>query len=225
MVMGIGDYACVAATQGGGRCRRRAERNGLCVHHQARVEEGKRVRIAPVPTTIIFSFRLNARRAEELERAGIERRKITREQEEEREARHIAQAKQHGRRPYAFREKADSGTPIFGKDGVRDVGINPTISEIQKAGYSLTQIFLEVKEEPMKRLLVYFEKGGKPYEGSSSLWRALFFVLSVGWGYCHVWANPPQEGKIVHTVNLAHWREEPKLHLLFLEGKWGLKEL
>lgn len=223
-------YACQAMTEQGARCRYfvtlplELPENVFCSLHEEKAKEGK-VTVAPPPDVILFKFRVNPNWYERLLRSGIELRRIS--PQGKREMKHIMHAKKYRRAPYRFRGMADSGTPVFGKEGLPNVGLSQVWSEILSSGYGVKEIFLSPRAgEPMATLTVVLQqKGGffGPRINRRELYR---FMFATSFGFAHVWANPPQEnGLIVHTVNLVQRipQKEPSVFLTFNKGLWGMK--
>jgi len=220
-------YACIAATQEGARCRNFVETVGdICWLHQKEKDEGKEVKLAPPPDTILVKFNINPNWAQRFEETGIPRRFPS---EVSLEEKHIAQAQQVNRDPYRFRETADSGVPVFGPQGVSEVSIFQLLEELQEKGYQPQGVHIRTRSQKKFDILVIPFSGGGPKENSTSLpEKALellreFLKLSC-WGFVHIWANPPEKGKIVHTVNLSHRepQQSPQWNLCFNHGLWAL---
>ena len=217
-------YACVAATQEGARCRNFVSTvRDICWFHQKEKDEGKEVKLAPSPNTILVKFNINPSWAQKFEEAGVLRKRPF---EVELEEKHIAQARKLDRRAYEYRDIADSGVPVFGPQGASEVSILGLLEELQQEGYQLQGVHIRTRaQKKFDVLVIPFVRGS---ESNSTLpKRALellqeFLGLSC-WGFVHVWANPPDvQGKVVHTINLGH-REPgriPQGNLHFDHGLW-----
>ena len=221
-------YACVAATQEGARCRNFLENSGeMCETHQKLKAKGEEVKLAPSPDTILVKFNINPSWTQRFEEAGIPRgfpSEVTLEEK------HIAQAQQANRDPYRFRETADSGVPVFGPQGVSEVSIFQLLEELREKGYQPQGVHIRTRREKKFDVLVIPFAHGISEKNSTFLpEKALellreFLKLSC-WGFVHVWANPPEKGKIVHTVNLSHREpyKSPQWNLYFNHGLWAIE--
>lgn len=224
-------YACVARTEFGGRCRRMIEvenfnfkpGNSLCAQHQSASL------LAPAPEIVLVKFRTNQNWEKELTEAGVSFRNpnfVSRDKE------HIDQAHNISRQAFHIREDMpDSGTPVFGPNKAGLQGICPLqgIRPSPEHGYKLTVVFLEPTRENhgMYTLVLALEKGGRRTDISQELVDKIVEFVSPPWGHCHVWANPPRvnDGKIIHTLNFSHRLpgKKPALLLLFNSGLWAVK--
>jgi len=220
-------YACVAATQEGARCRNFVEKAGeMCESHQKLKAQGKEVRLAPSPDTILVKFNINPNWAQKFEQAGIPRRFPDEVLLEEK---HIAQAREVDRDPYRFRDIADSGVPIFGEEGISDVSIFELIQELQENGYEPAGVHIRTRRQKKFDVLVipfvHGESEGNSVIPKKALELLQEFLRLSCWGFAHVWANPPDvQGKVVHTINLGHREPEklPRWALCFNHGLWAL---
>lgn len=219
-------YACVAKTQGRARCRNFVDVPGdMCPFHQKEKDDGAEVETAPRPDTVLVKFNVNPSWNQKFQEAGVPRRIPS---EWALEEKHIAQAKQVDREPYRFREIADSGVPIFGEGGVTDISILKLFNELQENGYLPQGVHIRVRKEKKFDVLVIpfvlgaSENGTLPKKAAELLKE--FLRLSC-WGFVHVWANPPEAGKIVHTINLGHREPEgsPQYNLCFNHGLWAVE--
>jgi len=221
-------YACVAATQEGARCRNFVENPGkMCEACQKLKAKGEEVKFAPSPDTILVKFNINPGWTQKFEEAGIPRRfpsEVTLEEK------HIAQAQQVNRDPYRFRETADSGVPVFGPQGVSEVSIFQLLEELREKGYQTQGVHIRTRREKKFDVLVIPFTLGIEKNSTSLPEKALellreFLKLSC-WGFVHIWANPPEKGKIVHTVNLSHRepQQSPQWNLCFNHGLWAIEQ-
>jgi hypothetical protein len=219
-------YACIAATQKGARCRNFVSKAvDICWRHQKEKDEGKEVKLAPSPNTILVKFNINPSWTQQFEKAGVPRKRPF---EVELEEKHIAQARKLDRRAYEYRDIADSGVPVFGPQGSSEVSILGLLEELQREGYQPQGVHIRTRaQKKFDVLVIPFVRGS---ESNSTLpKRALellqeFLRLSC-WGFVHVWANPPDgQGKVVHTINLGHREPEksPQWTLCFNHGLWNL---
>jgi len=220
-------YACVAATEEGARCRSFLEKAGeMCKPHQKMRDEGKEVKFAPPPHTILVKFNINPKWAQVFEQAGIPRRSPD---EVDLEERHIAQARQMDRKAYRFRDIADSGVPVFGPQGVSEVSISSLLTELGQMDYQPQGVHIRTRiQKKFDVLVISFSKETQSGNSTTLSKKAVellkeFLRISC-WGFAHVWANPPEAGKIVHTVNLGHREEKPpKCNLQFNHGLWAVE--
>jgi len=212
-------YACIAETKKGARCRRWAVNgNSFCSQH-AKV---KSVKIASLPNLLIMKFRVNKKWTKRFFRVGIEK---TESFLSLKEKNHFSQAKKIGRNPYRYSEKPASGVPVFGREGLRQVGIKHLFRELIKKGYGIIEIHIEPTEQGIMNLLVIvLEQNGKKIVLSEKAIKLFENFLWVCWGHVHVWVNPIQNGKVVHSVIFAHRNPQnsPNCHLRFRNGLWDI---
>ena len=221
-------YACKAATKQRARCRYWAEgENGFCSPHERRREAGEMVETAPRPDTVLYKFNLNKTWTERLTRLGVP---IKEQDFVAKEAMHVAHAEKHGRGAYVIRKNvADSGVPVFGEEGLVNVSLYEVLKELVDE-YEIVDIHIQPRRDrnrQMNVLVVSFSHGENAVTNTEALQELLDFLSSSCWGYCHVWANPPQDdGKVVHTVNSSHRKEnkQPERILRFDEGLWAEEE-
>ncbi len=221
-------YACIAPTEGGARCRSFVEKVGeMCEPHQKMRDEGKEIKPLPLPDIILVKFNINPDWTQQFEQAGIPRRSPN---EVALEEKHIAQARQMDRKAYRFRDIADSGVPVFGPQGVSEVSISGLLTElVQKGGYQPQGVHIRTRtQKKFDVLVIPFVKEAQSENSTTLSEKAVellrrFLRISC-WGFAHVWANPPEEGRVTHTVNLSHREEKPpKYHLQFNHGLWAVE--
>ena len=209
--------ACKAEVSGGGRCRNAAGANGFCSSHP---EDSK---VAGRPDKVLLKANINPKWAQRFIALGIP---VKKPDFAKREADHVAHAQDHGRQAYAVRKDiANSGVPVFGKEGATcGVSVVQLIDELS-AEMRVTDVHLfqkSMERDPrgvMSTLVVTFAKEGKEVIPPAVL---DFFGISK-WGFAHIWANPPKDGVVVHTVNLAHRADEKAEHeLRFADGLWAI---
>lgn len=178
-----------------------------------------------IPDRVVVRFRLNSWWSQELSAAGIQRRRMpdwVRQQEER-----INCARRFGRDPFRYRDIADSGVPVFGREGLPNCRVDPAIREMIERNFRLRDVHLLPSRDGKADILVLIFEIGEGEIFLSPPAAMLIRELIVGvWGFVHVWANPPQEnGRVVHTVNCVHWRPDntvPEVICLeFREGLWG----
>jgi hypothetical protein len=230
------EYACVAALEDGRtRCRRIVDGPfRYCWQH---CEGGP---VAPPPDAILVEPKINpfwfGRLRDEIFLRLV---KPERERREEQRQRHIAQAIEHRRQPFALRKTQEaSGTPVFGKKAAQFINISGLLEEFLVEGYLLTEIHAEPAQNPeMAVLTMNFSRHVDFIDSSlfqlmeSELGKAILGTLFGSiWEYCHIWVNPPDEReRIIHTINLAH-RHPPEIPtaipvraLKFAKGLWKLE--
>ncbi|OGZ92568.1 MAG: hypothetical protein A2549_03150 [Candidatus Staskawiczbacteria bacterium RIFOXYD2_FULL_37_10] len=220
-------YACTAATERNARCRhwvgdQRAK--VFCSLHQQRKDAGEAVEIAPKPDVALYKFNLNGKWRDKLLELGVP------EKDPDfgaKEAKHVAHAQQFGREAYAIRkEVADSGVPVFGKEGIQNVSLYETLQDLL-AEYEVVDIHIRPRRDGTRWisvLVINFSHGGRSISNQPALDTTLEFLSSSCWGFCHVWANPPQDdGRIVHTINSSHREvdKQPELVLRLNGGLWS----
>lgn len=210
-------YACSAQREGRARCRNLVETNGaLCPTHQGRGAE-----LAPRPDIILVKFNISPNWCQRFEEAGVLRSSPS---EVELEEKHIVGAQKLGRDAYVYRDIADSGVPIFGREGVQQISISGLLPELEREGYKVSGVHIRTRtQKKFDVLVISFELAG---ESGRLLAEAIALVkefLRVScWGFVHVWANPPDgKGRIPHTVNLGH-REVDKVPVRLLRFNRGL---
>jgi len=224
-------YACKAETKGRGRCRNWAlNENGFCSFHQRLKEEGKEVKLAQKPDIVLVRFSINPKRSSRLEVFGIPKKGPLSIQKD---WSHQDQAQKLGRQPFRYRQIPDSGVPVFGREGLQDVSIYRLLTEELPQLYEISDIHLRPrKDEKMDILTITFidiHQESAPFAVSEAAFKEISDFLGAScWGYCHIWANPPNEqGKIVHTLNASHRLPEkkPKQILIFDDGFWRAEVL
>lgn len=215
-------YACTGVTEFQGRCRNQA------VGGRQRCSQHPDTPQAPNPDGVSIKLQIPRQRSQILEEAGIPRFQMDFVAREEKE---IAQAKSEGREAYRYRDVADSGTAVFGKQGLVSVRLgastSPTLGSIQLLEelreFSISNVDLMARRDgEMDHLRILLEHGEASFRLGHRAQEELRKLLTSTWQYCHVWANPPRNGKIVHTVNLLNRSDDPsKTTLLFRGGLWG----
>lgn len=218
-------YACTAGTENRARCRNWADANGLlCPFHQKRRDAGETVTVAPSPDTILVKFNINPNWTEKFKALGIPQ-KTPDFQKHEQE--HVRQAEANGREAYRYRPIADSGVPVFGKEGLTNVTLFDLLQELlSSSDYNLTNIHLFQRRDKgvMNVLVITFSKEGENMTFSAAD-ELMKFLASSCWGHCHVWANPPREdGRVLHTINSSHREvdKDPEGSLSFNTGLWSM---
>ena len=217
-------YACTAQTRTGARCRQFVEVDDFGFDNTCRCSQHFGSQSASTPDTILLKFRVNRERVEKLKAIGIHPKKVD---FGKRETRHTQHAHQHGRQAYQVRpEVADSGVPVFEKNGLNDVSPLPGVDELMNVGYDILNVYLEPARDnnDMFVLVLRIAKEGERQPYPTEVATEVGELVSSTWGFLHVWANPPREdGKVVHTLNFAHREKDksPALELTFNLGIWG----
>lgn len=213
-------YACTADTGSKGRCRNNAkEGDDFCQLHAKLRDAGTVIKKVGPPDKVLVKANINPRWLEKFTSQGVPLRTANFSKQE---AAHVADAQRVGRQAYAVRKNvADSGVPVFGKDGLQNALTVEAFEEICRA-YRLTDLHIFERRDRglMYVLCLTFEKGeGEKKDLPADV--AEFFAMSK-WGFAHIWANPPKEdGTVVNTVNLSHRSDEAaKWSLEFANGLW-----
>lgn len=224
-------YACTAAVECGGRCRRAAvdgDKDNFCSAHAKMRDAGKEVEKVGLPDKVLLKGNINPNWTERFVQLGI---RVAKPDFAKREAEHIAHAEAHGRQAYAVRKDiADSGVSVFGPEGVTaGVSVEKLINELSADNMYITDMHIHEKNDKrdsrkiMCVLVVTFARSGEKIVANEV---ALNFFRSSKWGHAHVWANPPKDdGTVLHTVNLAHREDAQAEHkLCYADGLWAVVE-
>lgn len=179
------------------------------------------------PDVILVKFNVNEKWEARLKKVGV---LLKTPDEAALELKHMFHALEVGQNPFAFRQQiADSGVPIFGKDGEKDVSINGLFAEFRSSGYFPSGVHIRRREDKkFNALVVPFVKlasGNNTITGETVMDLIEEFI-AVSWGFVHIWDNPPQEdGRVVHTVNLSHRDVDkaPQKSLHFQKKGWIIK--
>ncbi len=184
---------------------------------------------AIVPHTIMVKVTINDNLAEELQEAGFNHYQPAQpvlEKPEQREARHTASALERGVDPLRFatgtvepnivdgavqgntmygRVKADSGTPVFGRQGQRTVSLTHTIGDIRAQFPNFALVSLNVQKRPLGKNLLWLifsepTETRKAINPSGAERFHLDEIVDRIYQFCHVWRNP-LEGTI--TINVS----------------------
>jgi hypothetical protein len=189
-------------------------------------DSGQSVPRAPKPHTILLKANIRLTTwAGQFELAGVRWEDYN---VDEKEKKHVEHAEAVGRQAYAVRKDvADSGTQVFGKDGLHNVSMSTLIRELVLI-YQKVDIHLRRRRDgdpQMGVLVVSFSNEGEATNNAAALALFLKFMDQSAWEHAHIWANPPQldDKKIVHTVNLAHRLESREAHISlgFADGLWA----
>lgn len=180
--------ACDRQVQFGARCREEATANGRCAEHQ----QGNAPR-ALEPDVILVKFKLFGAALHSA--AGLFR--YVPRMGEIIEASHEAVAKTVGLQFKGLRQtdkgSGDSGTAVFGKQGLK--GVSLTQLKLEDAGFALADIHTFEKPDGSGMLVLGYYKyhtDVKPVALRKDQKAFIDRSLSMNWGNCHVWANIPQ---------------------------------
>lgn len=145
--------------------------------------------------------------------------------------RHAEHAKVFHRDANAVRqERADSGTQVFGQQGLANVGLQFLENELVGAGYHFVgaHVLDRVQDEKLTLVMTYANDPSQSVIPLPS--RANGFIknlLRQCWSFGHIWANPPrlEDGKVFHTINVGGQREGmvPQYFLTFQSGLWWVR--
>lgn len=234
-------HTCTAGVQDGvARCRKTtfsdptASRQDRCDLHQ-----GDAWASAPAPTTVLLKVNANKGWWNILHQAGVKTFVRSFDRAEELEQKHVAEATALGRNAYASRdqrdhkqtpESADSGSPVFGKSGLEDeaVDIRGLVHELFAAGFVLSAAhLLERDHKPPVRLVMEFSKPSEKAALRNFPWTRFQQLVGTSFGQIDVWANPKQDGKVVHTVNCGKRDDsaKPQNVLHFTGGDWSVEAI
>jgi hypothetical protein len=136
---------------------------------------------------------------------------------------HAEQARAIGRDPDQYRKVPDSGVPIFGKDGLKNVGILSMLGELGEVGYRVTACHIEPGRDQNKDVIVLaFGRDGEEVQLPHEL---TMFIGANSWSVGHIWANPPNgDGQVVNTANfIGRQIQPPKCELKFAGGLWAVE--
>ncbi len=141
------------------------------------------------------------------------------------EAEHAAAAKEIGRNPNRFSEnRADSGTPVNGRNGFRDVNLSAIRFDLESAGYTLANVHLLQKGGPSDKrgmlVLPFFRKIEEEIRPSCSLDEAVDSILEGRiFDQCIVYRNPDGTDT-ANARNPINDRETKPLHF-FPDGGYS----
>lgn len=211
--------ACRGRNGNGSRCRHIVEGYGTCPQHVGGELVGP-------PGLILLKDRINRKKVEVLEKAGVREKK---RDEEKLDAKHVAEAESLDRQPQAYRDKADSGVPVFGKDGAKDVMVEDVWATLERVGYTATDAHFYRQDKDaqsgMATLVVEFMLGEHD-EIDDKVAVACEASFKGKRKFVHVWSNPPKPGiGPTCTVNCSHPQEDqlPRARLVWDEGFWALE--
>lgn len=228
--------ACTVGVQDG-RARCRNERGKCSVHARPQYYTA-----APRPDVVLFKINVNEKRESRLSKAGVPYQVRSYDRALQLEQQRVASAQSLGRDAYAVRElshrdshhtpeAADTGCPVFGKNGLADLNVSAAnlLKELFDAGFVLTGGHLLKREhKPPIRLVLEF---GKPSTKPAILkfpWEEVKSLLATTFNQVDVWANErDKDGKVVHTINCGKRDDntQPKTRIHYAGGDWDVETL
>lgn len=212
--------ACRGRNGNGSRCRHMVSGYGVCAQHDG-------TELVGPPGVILLKARINRKRVEALVKAGVREKK---RDENSLDAKHSAEAQALERQPQAYRDKADSGVPVFGKDGAKGVAVDQVWVSLERVGYTATDAHFYRQDKDaqsgMATVTVEFMLGEHD-EIDDKAAAACWACFCESYGFVHVWSNPPKLGiGPTCTVNCSHRQEvPPQARLVWDEGFWALEEV
>lgn len=214
-------YACIGTTETGARCRNEAAPSKRCEECTEKNRPG-----APAPTHILLKLVINERRAKAFANTGVS---TVQPNWGERREQHQVEAYVHGMDAKAYATETykgvDSGTAVFGRQGLSDVCVEELWAELHSLGFVLQDIHLERNRKGNDILVIALAKGAENKFPSLSVGPLVKDLLAFDWGFVHVWANPVRpDASVVHTVNCAGMKSPGDRHtpLEFSKGLWGI---
>ncbi len=160
------------------------------------------------PTSFGINLRINEKAAGRLMRTGVElREKSVGKMQEQANAR-MAEAQANGsgnglRVDGSGNVQADSGTKIWGTDGLALGLLSEVPAELLAAGYVLERVYIEHKTgDKMCQLKLWYSKGEEavPFSVSPAMQGEIDAVLASAYEHVHGFSNP--NGSV--TLNLSH---------------------
>lgn len=228
----LAPYACRGGIRGGiARCRKLVP----CPDH------GDDAVPAPRPDVVLIKINLNKVWGERFARERIPVLQRTWERAQQLGAEHQERAEKLGRDAFHIREQqdrnepyqeekppesADSGCPVFDREGLKDGVQGESIARIgfqlRDSGYRLVAAHRLMRDwKPPIRLVMVWEKA----EGRDIAfpWRLLGELTATCFMQVDVWANDrDKNGQVVHTVNCGKREDNatPAYVLGFSRGDW-----
>ncbi len=186
---------CDRQVQFGVRCREDAESDGKCVLHQAMGAPR-----ASEPTVVLMKFKLFGSALHAA--AGLF--KYVPRMAEDIESAHELVAKAAGLQFRGVRATdkgpGDSGTPVFGKQGLKDVAVASLRQELVDEGFVLADVHVFEKLDGSGMLVLGYHKHGKPTKLDNDQQKFIDRSWAMNWSHCHVWANIPQQVAVADGV-------------------------
>lgn len=232
------NYACIASTEGGARCRNWAMGKGthdlFCGLHAALAVKaeavGRTIATAPLPNAALMVFlepwTIDDCILGKLEDLGVPAKEQDRQRKE---AKHTAHAEQFRRDPNTYRaNNPDSGAKVF-ESKLQNVRVLPLCRDLF-GRYSWVNPHIQwYPDRPeLNRLIIAFGDK-KPENGipelSQEAWEAIDGFVSHTMSTGEVWANPPRDsdGAVIHSLKFArpnHNRAAGELE--FANGLWRM---
>ncbi len=209
------NYACVAVTGMGARCRNWVDGNvdhghAFCAQHNAMVRDGGNVDVVGVPNAVLMVF-LEPWKLEEdvlgrLIDLGVPMKEQDRVAKQEKHAQH---AEQFNRSANRFRpNNPDSGAKVF-DEKLKRVSARMLYCELlNKYAFCNPHVQTYPGQPHLNRLVIAFgdkaPENGIP-ELSEQVWDALDEFTLQTFRTGEVWANPPRngDGAVIHSVKLS----------------------
>lgn len=229
-------HACSVGVQDG-RARCRNEKGKCSVHTRPELYT-----LAPKPDVVLLKVNVNEKRERRLSAAGVQYQVRSYDRALELEQQRVASAQSLGRGAYAVRElshrdshhtpeAADTGCPVFGKNGLAELNVTAAtiLCELFNAGFALTGGHLLKREhKPPVRLVLEFSKSSTKPALDKFPWEEVKSLLATTFNQVDVWANEKnKDGKVVHTVNCGKRDDssKPKTRLHYANGDWDVEML
>jgi hypothetical protein len=175
------------------------------------------------PNAILVKVSVNSKWEERFRGVGV---LVKTPDEATLELKHMFHALSVNQNPYGVRpQTADSGTPVFGKEGATDVSLVGLFQGLRDQGYIPGGIHIRTRgEKKLNVLVIPFIFQGEQDVATPAMALSEEFI-SASWGFIHVWVNPPQEdGRVIHTVNVSHRSlEVSSKSLRYQKGEWVLE--
>ncbi|MDA1335188.1 MAG: hypothetical protein O2794_04250 [bacterium] len=127
-----------------------------------------------------------------------------------------------------FRSEGGSGTPVFGRSGLKTgISIRPMLDELGESGFTTVNYHIEPSQKPsMFYIVIVFSSDSD--EEAIGLHERLGDYAYSGWRYAHPWVHAPNEsGVVTHALNLLFQMEDEacKIGLHYNSGLWGISDI
>jgi hypothetical protein len=223
---------CTFSIQDGtARCRKEA---GKCDSHRNGNASWKP---APRPTTLLLKVNVNDKWERKFVSAGIPVETRSFERAEQLEQERVCTAEALGRNAYAIRadsqrgynlpEDADTGCPVFGKDGLANLNVSlQGLGEELGNGFTLTRATLLKRfHKPPTRLVLEFSVTGTKAAVDRFPFDLFRELIATTFNQVDVWANEKKaDERVVHTINCGKRDDsaKPQHRLSFANGDWDV---
>lgn len=228
----LAPYACPAGVQGGvARCRKLVP----CPDHPDDAPK------APRPEVVLVKVNLSRTWEKRFRQAGAPVVERTWDRAQQLGAEHADRAKRLGRdalhireqqnrneqhKDEAIPESADSGSPVFGPEGLTDGVQGHSVAklgfQLRDSGFRLVNAHLLVrKHKPPTRLVMVWERTTE--RDIRFPWPLFQELTNTTFGQVDVWANDrDSRGNVSHTVNCGARDDDaaPAYRLKFAGGDW-----